>query len=136
MRIETKDMGDPQDMLALDGETLDEDKHYRWVRATQKRLASLFRKGYSVVSRTEDGVQPLLEAERDEKNESVDDTIRDGDLILVQVDREAHEQRIAARARFNEARLNSVEDRFREKAQQASRGLERPVRTIGPDEED
>jgi hypothetical protein len=134
--IETKDMSEPQDLLALDEESLDENKHYRWVRATQKRLQSLVRRGYSLVGRSEDGVQPAVEAERDEKNVSVDDTIRDGDLILVQTDKENYENEVARRARFNEARLESVEDRFREKANQASRGLEKPVRTIGPDEED
>lgn len=120
----------------LDEETLDEDQHYRWVRATRKRLMALQRRGYRLVSRSEDGVQTALEAERGEENESVDDSIRDGDLILVCRDKEVHQREVATRARFNEARLNSVEDRFRQKAEQASRGLQEPIRTIGPDRED
>lgn len=136
MHVEAKDMANPEDGLGLDPSTLDEDMHYRWGLESPQRSSRLVAKGYRPVLRSEDGVRTLVDSFRGEDEESADDFIRNGDMILWQKPKEDFEGTVRRRKQITESRLQSPEEQFKEKASKASGGLEKPIRVIGRDKED
>jgi hypothetical protein len=111
------DRSDPED-LDLDPETLDPEMHYRYVHERPNRQASAIKKGYRVVSRSEDKVERLTDGPRD-KQGATEDLIRNADTILMCCPKEVYEERRDGYDKLTRARMSVPESSFRKKARRA-----------------
>lgn len=110
-RAEVVSREDPQDALALDEETLDPDKHYRF--CAQRNIGRRKAQGYEVVLRSDTGVRLLNE---DDAVKSSDDLIRVGDLVLMACSKARFKERRKKLRELTRGRLGSVEQNFKERA--------------------
>lgn len=85
--VEVTDRRDNEAVLGLDPETMDPNKHYRWVNATPQRVARHKMRGYRLVTR-EDGVIPIIPVD-----DAGDSSVRVGDMVLMQCDVDAFNAR-------------------------------------------
>jgi hypothetical protein len=108
---------DPDSLGIVDHETLDPDKHYRFVQDRPQRIARMRAKGYRLVSVSEDGVRTVLEDET-----GADDRIRDGDTVLMCTPAEKFEEGRKKLARVTRGRLVTPEAQFRKKTKGAGPG--------------
>lgn len=100
----------------VDPESLDPDMHYRFVQNRPQRIARMRSRGYKVVSASEDGVKTLLE------DEAADDTIRDGDTVLMATPKPRFEAGRKQLRKVTQGRLSSPKSQFRKKAKKAGPG--------------
>lgn len=107
------------DGTALDPATIDPTLHYRWVQNRPANIAKKKMRGYRIVSRSKDKVRPLVDF-----GESVDDSFRFGDLILMVTTMDNYRSRVTAKRRMITERLDSTKQRLAEKVEQLkSQGL-------------
>lgn len=122
------------DMAELEGivdlDTLDPDMHYRFGHERPQRQARLKAKGYRVVKVSQDKVKPVLE-----DMVGPDDTIRDGDTVLMCCPQERWKGRRRQLAETNRARLAAPKGQFRKKTRGAAPGGE-DVRVVTADKTD
>lgn len=86
--IEVKEPPKNDDTFALDDDTKQPGRHYRWVKEDPRRIARHKMRGYRVELAGEDSVRPMLEGD-----DSGDGKIRNGDSILMSCDEEAYRGR-------------------------------------------
>jgi hypothetical protein len=120
-QVEVHDLRNIEDVVMLDRSTLDPNRYYRFVQVRDKRIAEMRLRGYTTVSRTEDGVETIF----DQEDNAADDTIRVGDTVLMSCPKEVYLRRVAQKRQLSEARLLSPEQRFDEKASRSKVGTVR-----------
>lgn len=103
---------------ALDENTKDPNRHYRWVRTTKKDDDGSFsvtekkRLGYEIEITREGGVRTLVEPDS-----TADGSIRMGDLVLMSCPKALRQARENDTFLFNERRLGANSEQFRAKTQ-------------------
>jgi hypothetical protein len=108
---------DPEMLGIVDHESLDPQKHYRFVQDRPQRIARMRAKGYRLVSVSEDGVKTVLEDDTE-----ADDRIRDGDTVLMCTPKEKFEEGRRKVAKITRGRLATPEAQFRKKTKGAGPG--------------
>jgi hypothetical protein len=108
---------DPETLGIVDHETLDPQKHYRFVQDRPQRVARMRAKGYRLVSVSEDGVRTVLE-----DDEPADDRIRDGDTVLMCVPKEKFIEGRKKVAKVTRGRMAVPEAQFRKKTRGSGPG--------------
>lgn len=98
----------------IDEETTDPEKHYRFVQKRPQRLARLKHKGYEIVKSSVHGVQPIVEGML-----TAEDTIEDGDTILMMVDKTRFLEGREKLANLNRQRMAAPKAQFRRKTRGA-----------------
>jgi hypothetical protein len=109
--VSARNLFDSSEMLELDPESLDADRHYRFVHEGTQRQARLRAAGYSPVRRS-DGVKTHMDAE----GGAAEDLIRVGDTILMSCPKSLHEGRRNQIQNLTHARMEVPEGQFRKKA--------------------
>src|SRR5678815_3113029 len=99
----------------LDRETLNGEMHYRFIQSRPQRISRMLSKGYRIVKVSGHGVKPLAE-----DMIGPDDTIRDGDTVLMFVPREKHLAGRRKLADLNRARMATPKAEFRKKTRGAA----------------
>lgn len=110
-----EDLGDAQEMIGLEEDSLDPEMHYRFVSERQARQARHRALGYRPVSRSEDGVKLTT----DSTDGAAEDLIRVGDTILMCTPKTKYEGRRNRIDSVARARLEAPEGQFRKKAKAA-----------------
>lgn len=113
-RIELDDRRSPDESSLLDEDTLEEDKHYRFVLRSPTRVAQARAKGYREVKK-EDGVRTLYDQEDDDGT----GVIMHGSRVLMACPREKYEARERRRLDLTNARLRSPVEGVKTKARRA-----------------
>lgn len=105
----------PDESALLKEETLDAEKHYRFVNFTSAtRLSRARAKGYREVSR-EDGVETLF----DQADDDGTGLIKHGDRVLMACPKEQYETRRRRKLNLANARLSGPAEQFKSKAKKA-----------------
>lgn len=107
---------DPEFEGILDRSTLSPEFHYRFIHERPQRMSRMKAKGYRVVSATESGVKTYT------GEVTADDTIRDGDTILMAIPIERYQEGRKKVAKVTKARLTAPKAQFRKKAKGAGPG--------------
>lgn len=105
---------DPQDVQLLDEKTLDPNMTYRWVRNDPLSIAKRSTQGYRLVSRSEDGVEPLVD-----NGKAPDDYIYNGDSVLMCCETNTVEARRLRTSEIAERRLGAPVAEFRNEHRQS-----------------
>lgn len=104
--VKSRAAKDPN-ILDLDPQTLDPNKHYRWVRSrgdeSHMSVTKHKLRGYQVEKKTEGGVKTLAEQEP-----RPDNVIAIGDLILMSCPKDVHERRQNEKRARREALISST----------------------------
>lgn len=100
--------------LSLDPDTMDPNRHYRWVQDSGVRIAKHRAKGYTIERKSESGVVPLVEVD-----DAADGTIRVGDTVLMSCPKDKYD-----------ARKRSQEELSLQRAQKATKAAKRKAREI------
>jgi hypothetical protein len=122
-RVDVVERVDAQDAMTLDPETLDPKMHYRFCHP--RVLGRRRSEGYEPVKRSETGVRLLNDPEG---YQSADDLVHFGHLVLMMCAKSTFSERRKRGRQVTEARLNSSEKQFAEKARK------RGVKTVTGDE--
>lgn len=122
-RAEVIDRQEPDEAMALDSETLDPGKHYRFCHP--RNMARRKSQGYEVVLRSESGVRLRSD---DDSVKTADDLIHFGNLILMSCDKKYFYARRQRVAKLAHDRLSSSEKQFE------ARAKKRGVRSLTDDE--
>lgn len=119
--------GAMDELLSLDPETMDPNKHYRFVKDTPLRVSRHRLRGYNPVS-SDEGVTTNVDPTPAE-----DGLIRVGDVILMACARSTREARAEATHELGERRLNSYRKAKKELKGIAEKGeYEVPIYTESP----
>lgn len=124
-----------QDLLSvqqLDERTMDPNRHYRWVRTTQKDDDGSFavtqkqRLGYEIEKLRDGGVRTIAQPDK-----TGDGSIRMGDLVLMSCPKALRQERVQDNLIFNERRLGTNSETFKEKTRR-----QRGAKIIGDETEE
>lgn len=124
-----------QDLLSLqqlDERTKDPNRHYRWVRTTQKDDDGSFavtqkkQLGYEIEHQREGGVRTLATPDK-----TGDGSIRMGDLVLMSCPKALRQEREQDNLIFNERRLGTNSETFKDKTRR-----QRGAKLVGEESEE
>ena len=117
----------------LDPESLNPEKHYRFIQARPGRVARARKQGYKPVLRSDEDAPKLIE-ELD-SGDSVDDLIRDGDRILMSVPKERKKHREKQLKKLQSQRMKAPVSSFKEKVKKAEGATRKRIRVDTANEE-
>lgn len=117
VNVEVQDLYDPEESLILDPDSLDPNKHYRFVQDRPENMARKRHAGYQVVSRSKDKVKTIAETDG-----AADDTIRVGDSVLMWIPAGRYAARKSRKEQYVNDRIEATTQRMREKIERAQAG--------------
>jgi len=124
-----------EDLLSvqqLEPETMDPNRHYRWVRTTAREddgsisVRQKERMGYEIEKVKEGGVRTIAKPDS-----TSDGSIRMGDLVLMSCPKALRQERETGNLHFNERRLQTNSETFKSRAKG-----QRGAKLVGDESED
>lgn len=106
-------------LLDLDPNSLDPERHYRWARADDLRIARMKAKGYRIEEVDEE--HPILNMLGEKPGDTSEGVYRVSDVILMSTKKQVFRVRRARIKKLTRARVGEAKGKFKKLAAKASR---------------